>query len=214
MLFFKVMSSVVFLQQAVSHRARMEGCVSGLNSVCANQGPRAKPVRPQLPKTPRHQALEGRVLGLLPPGPLLSKQQNTLHWRRQTVYQESVPWLRWPWPSSRSLQWDSPSRFILSECFQLASTQEHLNYCPGCIAFSHSAFPALFAEITWIIMSFLSFRFCMLCLHIRSLKHIWYVCLASAGKIDHKYKPKHERGLGESGWGGNKTGSCLGSSCE
>lgn len=31
--------------QAVSRHARMEGCVSGLSSVCANQGPRAKPVR-------------------------------------------------------------------------------------------------------------------------------------------------------------------------
>lgn len=59
--------------QAVFHHARMEGCVSGLNYVCVNQGPRAKPVRSQTPRTLLHQPLEGKVLGLLPPGSLLSK---------------------------------------------------------------------------------------------------------------------------------------------
>lgn len=80
--------------QAVFRRVRMEGCVSDLSSVCVNQGPRAKPVRRQLPRTPRPQSLEGRVLRPLPPGSLLSKPQSALHLRRRTRYQESVPWPR------------------------------------------------------------------------------------------------------------------------
>lgn len=45
MVSFQRVFPVVLPQPAVCRRARMEGCVSGLNSVCANQGPRAKPVR-------------------------------------------------------------------------------------------------------------------------------------------------------------------------
>lgn len=80
--------------QAVSHRARMEGCVSGLSSACVNQEPRAKHVRQHLLRTPRHLCLEGRVLELRPPGSLLGKQQSTLHLRRLTLFRESVLWPR------------------------------------------------------------------------------------------------------------------------